>query len=182
MLFVGGHLGLGSIVANEIGLEVGQFLSGGGDEHVLDEVSLPSHLHDEANLQARVLVGTAEGIHHVELLARELVGGNLLELLPCRLGYGLVVVLILVRSPPDGVLGGLVHHEELILGRTAGVDAGHYVHGAHLGHLTLFKAAQTLLGLLTIELVVGGIVDNLRNAGDAILFQIQLVHSFYVFE
>ena len=177
------HLGLRSVEHHEVGLAVLLQLGvGRTDEHVLHEVSLPGHLHDEADLQTRVLVGTAEGVDHVELLARELLGSDLLELLPGGLRHGLVVVLVLVGSPPDGVLGGLVHHEELVLGRTAGVDARHHVDGAHLGHLTLLEAAQALLGLLAKELVVGGIVHDLGGTRDPVLLQIQLVHNQTIFK
>ena len=172
------HLGLRGVEHHEVGLAV--LLQLGvrrTDEHVLHEVCLPGNLHDEANLQARVLVGTAEGINHVELLARELLRGNLLELLPGSLRYGLVVVLILVGSPPDGILGGLVHYEELVLGRTAGIDTRHHVHGAHVGQLTLLVAAKALLRLLTEQLVVGGIVHDFRHTGNPVLLQIHFVHN-----
>ncbi|CAN4027195.1 putative HTH-type transcriptional regulator ydfH, partial [Dysosmobacter welbionis] len=43
------HLGLGGVVGDEVRLEVLQFLSSGLDEHILDEVGLPCHLHDEAD-------------------------------------------------------------------------------------------------------------------------------------
>ena len=138
---------------------------------------LPSHLHDEADLQTRVLVGAAESIDDVKLLARQLLRSDLLQLFPSRLGYGLVVVLILVGSPPDRIFRGLVHYEELVFGRTAGVNAGHHVHGAGLGQLTLLIAAQAFFRLLTEQFVVGGIVHDLGHARDPVLFQIHFVHS-----
>jgi len=172
------HLGLRGVEHHEVGLAVVlQFGVRRTDEHVLHEVSLPGHLHDEADLQTRVLVGAAEGVHHVELLARQLLRSDLLQLLPRSLRHGLVIVLVLVGGPPDRILGGLVHHEELVLGRTAGIDARHHVHGAHIGQLTLLEAAQAFLGLLTEQLVVRGIVHDLGHARDPVLFQIHLVHS-----
>ena len=175
-------LGLRGVEHHEVGLAVLLELGvGRTDEHVLDEVCLPGHLHDEADLQTRVLVGAAEGIHHVELLARELLCGDLLQLLPRSLRHGLVVVLVLVGGPPDRILGGLVHDEELVLGRTARVDARHDVHGTHVGQLTLLVAAQALLGLLTKEFVVGGIVHDLGHTRDPVLSQIHLVHSRLLF-
>ena len=48
--------------------------------------------------RARVLVGAAEGIDDVELLARQLLAGELLQLLPCSLRDGLVVVLVFVAK------------------------------------------------------------------------------------
>ena len=172
------HLGLRSVEHHEIGLAVVLQLGvRRTDEHVLHEVCLPGHLHDETDLQTRILVGAAERIHHIKFLARELLRSDLLELLPGCLRNGLVVVLVLVGSPPDRVLRGVVHHEELVLGRTAGVNARHDVHGAHVGQLTLLIAAQALLGLLTEQLVVRGIVHNLGNTRDPVLSQIHLVHS-----
>jgi len=172
------HLRLRSVEHHEVGFAVLLQLGvGRTDEHVLHEVCLPGHLHDEADLQARVLVGAAEGIDHVELLARKLLAGELLQLLPCSLRHGLVVVLVFGRSPPDGILRRLVHHEELVLGRTAGIDAGHHVHGAHVGYNALVETAQALLGLLAEQLVIRRIVHDLRNAGDAVLFQIHFVHN-----
>ena len=171
-------LGLRCVEHDEIGLAVIlQFGVGRTDEHVLNEVRLPSHLHDEADLQTRVLVGAAESIDDVKLLARQLLRSDLLQLFPSRLGYGLVVVLILVGSPPDRIFRGLVHYEELVFGRTAGVNAGHHVHGAHFGLLTLFEAAEALLGLLAEEFVVRRIVHDLGHTRDPVLFQIHFVHS-----
>ena len=170
------HLGLGSVVNHEVRLEVFQFLGGGLDEHVGDEVCLPGHFHDETDGHAGVLVGTAESIHHEEALVGQLVHSQLLAGIPGFLGSGLVVVLILVRGPPDGVLGVLVHDDELILGGTAGVNAGHHVDGAQLADLALFVAFQAGLGLFREELVVRGVVHDFSRAGDAILGQIQLCH------
>ena len=63
------HLCLGCIVDYEVRLtKVLKLLLGGTDEHIGDKVCLPSHLDDEADLDAGVLIGTAEGVHDVELL------------------------------------------------------------------------------------------------------------------
>ena len=89
---------------------------------------------------------------------------------------GMVVVLVLVGGPPHGVLGVVVHDDELVFGGAAGVDAGHNVDGAQLADLALFVALQTGLGLLLEEHLVGRIVYDLGGAGDAILAQIQMFH------
>ena len=58
------YLGLGGIEDNEVRLAVTcQLLVGGADEHVLYEMCLPCHLHDEADLLTGILVGTAECVH-----------------------------------------------------------------------------------------------------------------------
>ena len=168
---------LGSVVDHEIGLEVLQLLSSGLDEHVGDEVCLPGHFHDETDGHAGVLVGTAESIHHIQALVGELFLGNLFHSSPCFLRSGVVIVLILVAGPPHGVLGVLVHDDELILGRTAGVDAGHDVDGTQLADLALFVAFQAGLGLFLEQLLVGGVVHDLSRAGNTILAQIQLCHD-----
>ena len=170
------HLGLGGVVADEIGLEAGQFLSSGLDEHVLHEVGLPSHFHDEADGHAGVVVGAAEDVHDIELLAGELLQSQLLAGVPGFLGSGLVVVLELVGSPPHGVLAGIIHDDELVLGRAAGVDAGHDVDGAQLTQLALLIAFERGVHLGLKQGLVRGIVDNLSYAGDAILFQAQSFH------
>ena len=99
-------------------------------------MSLPSYLHDKADLEARVGVSTAEGVDDVELLARELFGGNLLKLSPGLLTGGLVVVGVLGCRPPDGVARGIVEDEELVLWRATRVDARHHVDGTQLGELS----------------------------------------------
>ena len=88
----------------------------------------------------------------------------------------MVVVLVLVGGPPHGVLGVLVHDDELILGGAAGVDAGHDVDCAQLADLALFVAFQTGLGLFLEQRVIGGIVHDLGGAGDAIFAQIDVFH------
>ena len=132
-------------------------------------MSLPSHFHNEAHLEASSSVGTAEGVNDEELLVAEFSGGDLLEFSPSSLADGLVVVLVFLGSPPYSVLAGFVHHEELVLGRTAGVDAGHYVHSVQLGVLAYFEAFEAGFGFLFEEYFVGGVVYDFLYAGDAVL-------------
>ena len=140
-------------------------------------MGLPCDLHDETDLEARILVGAAERVHDIEFLARQLLGSEFLQLLPGSLRNRLVVVLIFIGSPPDRILGGLVHYEELVLGRTAGINAGHHVHGTGLGQLAFFETAESLLGLLAEKFVVRRIVHDLGHARDPVLFQIHFVHN-----
>ena len=72
-------LGLGSVVNNEIRLEVLQLLSGGTDEHIGNEVCLPGHFHDETHCHAGILVGAAESIHDVQALVGQLLLSDLLD-------------------------------------------------------------------------------------------------------
>ena len=175
------YLGLGGVVDDEVGLEVLQLLSCRTDEHVGDEVGLPCHLDDEADGHARVLVGTAESIDDVEVLVAELLHGQVLDGLPDLLAHRVVVVLILLGSPPNGVLGVLVHDDVLILGGTAGVDTSLYVYSAELSVLTNLVALKASLGLLFEELLVRRIVGDHGRASDAVLSQnalIKLCHCF----
>ena len=163
------NLGLGGVEHNEVGGEVLELLFGGTNEHVGHEVSLPCHFHDEANGQTGILVGAAESVNNVEGLVGKLFVGDFLQSVPCLGSDGLVVVLVLVGGPPDGVLRGVVHHEEFIFGGAAGVDTGHNVNGAELGVLAFFKAFETGFGFVDEKLIVGGVVDDLRGSGDPIL-------------
>ena len=81
-------------------------------------------------------------VAEVKLLAGKLVNSYLLNGFPGLLGGSVVVVLVLVRGPPDGVFGILVLNDELILGGTSGVDTGHNVHGAQLTDLSFFIALK----------------------------------------
>ena len=93
----------------------------------------------------------------------------------------MVVVLILLGSPPNGVLGVLVHDDVLILRRTAGVDTSLYVYSAELSVLTNLVALKASLGLLFEELLVRRIVGDHGRASDAVLSQnalIKLCHCF----
>ena len=127
---------------------------------------LPGDLHDEADLQTGVLVGSAERVH------------DLFQLLPGLLRHRFVVVLVFGRGPPDGIFGGFVHDEELVFRGTTRVNAGHHVHGTHFGYLTLFITAQALAGLLAVEFVVRRVVDYFRSTRDAVLFQIDFSHNY----
>ena len=165
-------LRLGGVVDNEVGLEVPELLLGRADEHIRYEVRLPCDLHDEADGHAGVLVCAAEGIDDIQLLAAQLLDGDLLNGLPGLLSGGMVVVFIFVAGPPYGVLAVFVYNDELVLGGAAGVDAGHDVHGVKLGEHTLVKALKAGLHFVFKKLLVRGVADDLRSAGDTVSAQI----------
>ena len=143
---------------------------------------LPGHLHDEADSHAGVLVGTAEGIDNEQALVAQLLLGDVLHGRPGLLGHGVVVVLVLVAGPPNGVLGVLVHDDVLVLGGTAGVNAGHNIDSAQLGDLALLIAGQLGFGLLLEQHLIRGVMHDLGRAGNAILSQIQICHVYiYLF-
>ena len=164
--------GLGSVVDHEVRLEVLQLLLGRNDEHILDEVSLPCHLDDEADSHAGVGVGAAESVDDVQLLVGQLLDSQILDGGPDGLAHGVVVVLELVGGPPHGVLGVGVHDDVLIFGGAAGVHAGHDVDGAQLADLALLVAFQSGIHLGGEQLLIGGVVDNLGGSGNTVLAQI----------
>ena len=149
-----GHLSLRGVVNDEVGLLLEVSLSLRTDEHVGHEVSLPCHLHDEANLHAGVVVCAAETVDHIELLVAQLILSELLAGLPCLLRGAVVVVMIFLRVPPYGVVRSSVINDELVLRRTACVNTGHHVHCAKLCLLSLVEAFQTRLSLLIEEHLV----------------------------
>ena len=140
-------------------------------------MSLPCHFHDEADSHAGILVGAAEDVHDVQLLIGQLLDGQTLALVPGSLRSGLVVVLALVRGPPHGVLGDVVHDDELVLGGAAGVDAGHNVDGAQLADLALFKAFQTGLGLFGEQSLKRGVMKDLGSTDDTVFLKIDSSHD-----
>ena len=66
----------------------------------------------------------------------------------------MIVIVILLAVPPDGILGGLVYDEELILRRATGVDACHYVDSAQLAHLSLLVTLERRISLILEETVI----------------------------
>ena len=82
---------------------------------------------------------------------------------------GFVVVGIFGSCPPHCVLRVLVHNDELILRRTAGVDTCHYVNGTEFSLMTLFKTFEASLSFFFEELLVRGVVYNLGYTGNTVL-------------
>ncbi len=159
------------VVDDEVGGEVGEFFGCGTDEHVGHEVCLPCHFHDEAHCHAGVGVGAAETVDNIEFLVAELVDGEGLDGLPCFFAGGFVVVFVFGGCPPHGVLGVFVENDELVFGRAAGVDACHHVHCAELGGYAFLEAFEAGSGFVLEEFVVGGVVDYLSGALDAVGFE-----------
>jgi len=109
------YLCLGSVVDDEVGLELLEFCLGGLDEHVLDEVCLPSDFEDEAHSEVGSFIGAAESIYDVELLAGELLGGDILDLCPNGFAHGMVIVLVCLSGPPYLVVALSIVNDVLIL-------------------------------------------------------------------
>ncbi len=126
-LLVVGDFGFGGVIDNEIGFEGLQFVFAWADEHILDEMGLPSDFHDEADRHAGVFVGPAIGVDDEEALVGKLLKGELVDLVPGLLAHRVVVVGVAWRVPPDGVLAVVVDDEVFVFGGAPGVDAGHDV-------------------------------------------------------
>ena len=163
------YLCLGSVVDNEGRLEVLLLLSGRADEHVADEMRLPGNFHDEADSHPRILIRPAERVYHVELLAGKFLLRDGLELAPGLLACRMVIILVLIGCPPNGVLGILIHDDVFVLGGTTGKFSGHDIDGTKLADLALLIPGKTRLCLLLEQLFIGRIIDNFRSAGNSVL-------------
>ena len=141
------NLSLGCVVNYEIGLEVLQLFLGGFDEHVGYEMSLPSYLNDETDSHASVLVSAAECIYNEQSLVGQFLLSDILYSSPCFLRHTMVVVLVLIGSPPYSVLGVLIFNDELIFRRTSCIYTGHNVYRTEFGLLTFLVAFQFRLHL-----------------------------------
>ena len=167
--FIIGYLCLGRVVNNEIRLKVLLLLCGRLDEHVADKMCLPCNFHNKPDSHSGILIGTAESIHDIEFFVGELFLCDLLDCLPGLLGSRMIVILILVRCPPNGVPGILIHNDKFIFGRASGVNTGHNIYSAKLCNLTFLITGQTWFCLFLKQFFVGGIVHNLRGTCNAVL-------------
>ena len=163
------HFSLGGVVDNEVRLKVLQLFSGRLNEHVLDEVSLPCYLQDEANSQVSSLVSAAECVHYVQFLATKLFNGNVLYLSPNLFRHGVVVVLVTFGRPPYFIVALSIVHDVFVFRRAAGEDAGHHVHCTQLGLLSGLIAFEGGVNFCFVQLFIGRVVSNHRRADDAIL-------------
>eukprot|EP00968_Pinguiococcus_pyrenoidosus_P005034 scaffold327_cov257-Pinguiococcus_pyrenoidosus.AAC.11 len=126
-----------------VGGEVGDLVVGlRADEHVANEVVLPGHLGDEADVLARGRVGAAEAVEDVHLLRVVVV---VVEHLGVELVEDLGSDATVHVAPPQVALAGRLLHNPLVLGAAARelarVDGHRAVGGGNgllVGHL-LFK-------------------------------------------
>ena len=95
-------------------------------------------LGDDAGGQLVLRIGASQEVLHIEALQPGMGHEVLLQGLEGGAAQGLVVV------PPDGVFGGLVAHDELVIGAAAGVLAGRDGKTAAFGHQA-FAARHGLL-------------------------------------
>ncbi len=169
-------LGLGSGIHNKVRGENLEFFLSGLDEHVADEVSLPCNFHHKADSHAGILVGTAESIHDIQLFAAQLLLCSGQDRSPGFLRHGMVVILVAVGGPPDGVLGVFIHNDILVFGRTAGINAGHDIYGTEFGQNTLVIAFQRRVHFVIEKSIIGRIIDDFFGIHNAVLGQINICH------
>ena len=166
------NLCLGSVVYDEVRFETFELLCCRTDEHICYEVCLPSHLNDEANCKASCCICTAETINNEETLVRKLLLCEFLNNVPSFLACFVVVVGVLRSVPPQGVVRSLIINDELILRRTARVNASHYVYSTEFCLMTYFEALEACFRFLFKQLFVRRIVNDLRCTGNTVLGQI----------
>ena len=174
------NLSLAGIEDDEVRLELCEFLLCRLDEHVLDEVSLPSNFYDETNSQTSSFVSATESVDNVKFLAAKFLNGDVLNLCPDFFAHGMVVVLVLLRSPPNVVVALVVVNDVLVLRRTTCEDACHHVYCAKFCLLTYLVTCECGVDLGLVELLVRGVVSNHGATGDAVLFQINCCHCVVV--
>ena len=133
---------------------------------------LPGYFHNEADGHAGVPVGAAESVHHKQPLTAQLLHSQVFHLCPDVFAHDMVIVGILGCCPPNRVFRIFIHDNVFVLGGTARVNTRHDIHRVQFCKLTLFIPFQTRLHFLFVQEFVRRIVDNLRCAGDTILFQI----------
>ena len=124
----------------EVFLEVGQLLSRGAAQQVVDEQSLGGQLADHAEALHILGVGACEAVEDEDFLVLQISDDLGIDGVEALLGDGLV----------DGTPGDLVVHaggidDELILGGAAGVLAGLDDQSAGVGEGAL-AAAKRMLG------------------------------------
>src|SRR6266849_6641692 len=90
---------------------------------------MPSQLGEYAGFDAIFRIGAAIEVLNVKLLALRVLKKILVQ--QFELGRGQLAVLF----PPDGLFGVLVADDELVLGATAGVDAGFSAQRAALNQM-----------------------------------------------
>src|SRR6266851_934915 len=100
---------------------------------------MPSELSEHAGFDAIFRVGAAIEVLSVKLLALRVLKKVLVQ--QFELGRGQLAVLF----PPDGLLGVLVADDKLVLGATAGVDAGFSAQRATLHQLGFVVGERVLV-------------------------------------
>ena len=171
------HFSLGSIVDYEIGLEVFEFFFGGFNEHVGYEMSLPCYFHNETDSHAGIFVCAAECVYDKQTLIGKLFLCDILNCRPCFLRCGMVVVFIFVRSPPHCILGIFVHNDELVFGRTSGINSGHDVYCAEFAYLPLLVAFESGFGFFFEQKLVRRIINDFCGSGNTVLSKIDFLHN-----
>jgi len=138
-LFVVLNFSFGSIVNNEIWLEVLKFFLCWLNEHICYEMCLPSYFNDKTDCHTSIFVSTAECIYNEKSLVRELFDCDIFNSCPSFFCSWVVVVLVFIRCPPNCIFGVLIHNDEFIFRRTSCVNSCHNVDSAEFTFLSLFK-------------------------------------------
>ena len=140
--FVVLNLCLGSIVNNEIWLEVLKLFCCRLDEHICYEVCLPCNFNDKTDCHTSIFISSAECIYNEKSLIGELFNCKIFYSSPCFLSSRVIVIFIFVRCPPNCIFGVLIHNDKFIFRGTTSVYTCHYVHCTKFTFLTFFVAFQ----------------------------------------
>ena len=163
------HLCFGRVVNYEIGFEVFEFFFRRLNEHVGYEVSLPGDFDDETYSHTSVFVRAAESVYHEQTLVRKFFYRERFNGVPRFFRGGVVVVLVRVGRPPNGVFGVVVYYDKFIFGRTTGINTRHNVYCTEFAYLTFFVTGKGRIGFFFEKKFVRRIVNYFFNARDAVL-------------
>ena len=78
-------------------------------------MSLPCNLNNKTDCHTGVLVCSAECVYNKQSFVGKFFQSDLFYRIPGFLAGRMVIILIFIRCPPYGVLGILVHDNELVL-------------------------------------------------------------------
>ena len=126
---------------------------------------LPSNFYDETDCHTGIFVRSAERVYDIELLVGKLFERDILNRFPRFLRCGMVIVLVFIRSPPDGIFGIFVYDDEFVFRRTTRVNTRHNVDGAEFADLTFFIAFERRIRFGFEKLFIRRIMNNFFNAG-----------------
>jgi hypothetical protein len=119
LVLLGIRFDTGRVQDERVRLEVQKLLLARLDEERLREERMPRRVGDHAHEQAVRGVGARERVHDVEVMPVQVVHDLFAEAFEVLLVHRLVDV-----APRDAVFGLRLAHEELVLGRAAGVASG----------------------------------------------------------
>ena len=168
-----GDFSFGRVKYNKIRLLIKFFLIFRTNEHIGNEMRLPSNFHDETNFHAGIFMSSAETIDYEETLIGKFFNRKFFKSLPRFDGAFFIVIGIFGSCPPNftgcAFFSCFIVNNELILRRTTGVNACHNVDCAKFGFLSNVKTFKTGFSFFVEKYFVSRVVKDFGSAGNAIL-------------